>query len=215
MRSGPLSDEEIDLIIEKHLSTSFDGTVREVSFKIDGFTQSQYGVLSDPDGNRVKQEFYDTLTLTVPEVGIDSKPIGPVMTSAFCGGEEIQFKLTEYEIAALGHRLNPFTDDYDVFIEADFSRPTLVGRGGTMDGYIGADKEELKKAIKAGFKATCDPYGDLELSIGGVKLSSGPVTLKRKYRKHRLNEHIDCSSSYFCAGIKRRKKNRRVCIKES
>ncbi len=137
-----------------------DGSVRSQIYAVEGFSTTNAGRLTGPDGNEMDTEtFLSSLMATVDANIVDKD--GQVV---FAPGDEVPIRVVTQKygkgIVNYGDICSP---DGKIYIEVDLTHPVCVTCGdGTFDGYIGA---------QSGTTAAITPgIGSLPLTLGGTNL---------------------------------------------
>ncbi|MDB4326347.1 hypothetical protein N9966_00880 [bacterium] len=170
-----------------------DGSVRTQIYKVCGFSTTNAGRLTGPDGNEMDtEEFLASMAATVDANIVDKD--GQVI---FAPGDEVPLRVVTQRygkgIVNYGDICSP---DGCIYLEADLTHPVCVTCGdGTFDGYIGAQSGTT--AIVPGngvanlggvnLVFTYRQYADLELEsqMGEVSFELDSVTVSVTERKLR------------------------------
>ena len=167
-----------------------DGTVRNLIVKVSGFSSYCAGKLTGPDGNEMDTEgFLASLKIFLSTSGaIESVDMSGVTTSAFEPMEAIPFRVVTQKY---GKGIVEYHNHCDcdtegcIYLDLDLAKPVRV-QGGSLDGYIGVDKDQLDAALSC-IKAAWSQYDSLELEteIGEVSFKLASVTVSVEERKLR------------------------------
>ena len=165
-----------------------DGTVRNIIVKVSGFSSYNAGKLTGPDGNEMDTEaFLASLKVFLSTSGsIESVDMSGVTTSCFEPMEAIPFRVVtqKYGKGIVEYR-NGCDAEGCIYLDLDLAKPVRV-QGGSLDGYIGVDRDQLDAAL-ANIKAAWSQYDSLELEteIGEVSFKLDSVTVSVEERKLR------------------------------
>ena len=166
----------------------YDGTVRNLILKVNGFSAYNASKLTGPDGNEMDtEEFLASLkvisknAIAAGKTGVNSA----VTTASFAQFEEIPFRVVtqKYGKGIVEYTGAPCDAEGNIYIELDLAK-TVAEQGGTIDGYVGV----APKAINLdGFKVAWAQYDSLELEteIGEVSFKLDSVTVSVTERKLR------------------------------
>lgn len=167
-----------------------DGTVRNLIVKVSGFSSYCAGKLTGPDGNEMDTEgFLASLKIFLSTSGaIESVDMSGVTTSSFEPMEAIPFRVVTQKY---GKGIVEYKNGCDcdsegcIYLDLDLAKPVRV-QGGSLDGYIGVDKDQLDAALSC-IKAAWSQYDSLELEteIGEVSFKLASVTVSVEERKLR------------------------------
>ena len=165
-----------------------DGTVRNLIVKVSGFSSYNAGKLTGPDGNEMDTEaFLASLKIFLSTSGsIESVDMSGVTTTCFEPMESIPFRVVTQKY---GKGIVEYAGTCDaegcIYLDLDLAKPVRV-QGGSLDGYIGVDRDQLDAAL-ANIKAAWSQYDSLELEteIGEVSFKLESVTVSVEERKLR------------------------------
>ena len=167
-----------------------DGTVRNLIVKVSGFSSYCVGKLTGPDGNEMDTEgFLASLKIFLSTSGsIESVDMSGVTTSCFEPMESIPFRVVtqKYGKGIVEYKSGCECDaEGCIYLDLDLAKPVRV-QGGSLDGFIGVDKDQLDAAL-ANIKAAWSQYDSLELEteIGEVSFKLASVTVSVEERKLR------------------------------
>ena len=165
-----------------------DGTVRNLIVKVSGFSSYNAGKLTGPDGNEMDSEaFLASLKIFLSTSGsIESVDMSGVTTTCFEPMEAIPFRVVTQKY---GKGIVEYAGTCDaegcIYLDLDLAKPVRV-QGGSLDGYIGVDRDQLDAALSC-IKAAWSQYDSLELEteIGEVSFKLESVTVSVEERKLR------------------------------
>lgn len=167
-----------------------DGTVRNLIVKVSGFSSYCAGKLTGPDGNEMDSEgFLASLKIFLSSSGaIESVDMSGVTTSCFEPMEAIPFRVVtqKYGKGIVEYKNGCECDKEGcIYLDLDLAKPVRV-QGGSLDGYIGVDRDQLDAALSC-IKAAWSQYDSLELEteIGEVSFKLASVTVTVEERKLR------------------------------
>lgn len=166
----------------------YDGTVRNLILKVNGFSAYNASKLTGPDGNEMDtEEFLASLkvisknAIAAGKTGADSN----VTTASFAQFEEIPFRVVtqKYGKGIVEYTGAPCDAEGNIYIELDLAK-TVAEQGGTIDGYVGVASSAINPN---GFKVAWAQYDSLELEteIGEVSFKLDSVTVSVTERKLR------------------------------
>ena len=166
----------------------YDGTVRNLILKVNGFSAYNASKLTGPDGNEMDTEEFLASLKVISRNAIASGKTGAnsaVTTASFAQFEEIPFRVVtqKYGKGIVEYTGAPCDAEGNIYIELDLAK-TVAEQGGTIDGYVGV----APKAINLkGFKVAWAQYDSLELEteIGEVSFKLDSVTVSVTERKLR------------------------------
>ena len=166
----------------------YDGTVRNLILKVNGFSAYNASKLTGPDGNEMDTEEFLASLKVISKNAIASGKTGAnsaVTTASFAQFEEIPFRVVtqKYGKGIVEYTGAPCDAEGNIYIELDLAK-TVAEQGGTIDGYVGV----APKAINLdGFKVAWAQYDSLELEteIGEVSFKLDSVTVSVTERKLR------------------------------
>ena len=166
----------------------YDGTVRNLILKVNGFSAYNASKLTGPDGNEMDTEEFLASLKVISNNAIAAGRAGAnsaVTTASFAQFEEIPFRVVtqKYGKGIVEYTGAPCDAEGNIYIELDLAK-TVAEQGGTIDGYVGV----APKAIDInGFKVAWAQYDSLELEteIGEVSFKLDSVTVSVTERKLR------------------------------
>ena len=166
----------------------YDGTVRNLILKVNGFSAYNASKLTGPDGNEMDTEEFLASLKVISNTAIAAGKTGAnsgVTTASFAQFEEIPFRVVtqKYGKGIVEYTGAPCDAEGNIYIELDLAK-TVAEQGGTIDGYVGV----APKAIDInGFKVAWAQYDSLELEteIGEVSFKLDSVTVSVTERKLR------------------------------
>ena len=166
----------------------YDGTVRNLILKVNGFSAYNASKLTGPDGNEMDTEEFLASLKVISRNAIAAGKTGAnsgVTTASFAQFEEIPFRVVtqKYGKGIVEYTGAPCDAEGNIYIELDLAK-TVAEQGGTIDGYVGV----APKAIDLkGFKVAWAQYDSLELEteIGEVSFKLDSVTVSVTERKLR------------------------------
>ena len=166
----------------------YDGTVRNLILKVNGFSAYNASKLTGPDGNEMDTEEFLASLKVISTKAIAAGKTGAnsgVTTASFAQFEEIPFRVVtqKYGKGIVEYTGAPCDAEGNIYIELDLAK-TVAEQGGTIDGYVGV----APKAIDLkGFKVAWAQYDSLELEteIGEVSFKLDSVTVSVTERKLR------------------------------
>ena len=166
----------------------YDGTVRNLILKVNGFSAYNASKLTGPDGNEMDTEEFLASLKVISRNAIAAGKTGTnsgVTTASFAQFEEIPFRVVtqKYGKGIVEYTGAPCDAEGNIYIELDLAK-TVAEQGGTIDGYVGV----APKAIDLkGFKVAWAQYDSLELEteIGEVSFKLDSVTVSVTERKLR------------------------------
>ena len=166
----------------------YDGTVRNLILKVNGFSAYNASKLTGPDGNEMDTEEFLASLKVISKTAIAAGKTGAnsgVTTASFAQFEEIPFRVVtqKYGKGIVEYTGAPCDAEGNIYIELDLAK-TVAEQGGTIDGYVGV----APKAINLkGFKVAWAQYDSLELEteIGEVSFKLDSVTVSVTERKLR------------------------------
>ena len=174
---------------EDNVALSFDGTVRNMIVAVDGFSAFNASKLTGPDGNEMDTEaFLASLKVVAKkEIKAVTSEDKTVVTTAFKVGENVPFRVVTQKYGkGIVEYNNPVDAKGVIYLEVDLAKPCAI-QGGTIDGYIGVDAEQIKGDANALFSIAWAQYDSLELEteIGEVSFKLDSVTVAVEERKLR------------------------------
>jgi hypothetical protein len=159
-----------------------DGSIRNLTMCITGFSDTNAGRLTGPDGNEMDTEtFLASLTLTNGATAIDDCDGNTIIAAS----ASIPFRLVaqKYGRGIVDYGANICDPDGCLLIEADLTHPTCVScSASTFDGYIGACSGAV-----TGLTAAWLTYATLEYAteMGEVSFELDEVVVSVTERKLR------------------------------
>ena len=166
----------------------YDGTVRNLILKVNGFSAYNASKLTGPDGNEMDTEEFLASLKVISKNAIASGKTGAnsaVTTASFAQFEEIPFRVVtqKYGKGIVEYTGAPCDAEGNIYIELDLAK-TVAEQGGTIDGYVGVASNAINLN---GFKVAWAQYDSLELEteIGEVSFKLDSVTVSVTERKLR------------------------------
>lgn len=166
----------------------YDGTVRNLILKVNGFSAYNASKLTGPDGNEMDTEEFLASLKVISKNAIASGKTGAnsdVTTASFAQFEEIPFRVVtqKYGKGIVEYTGAPCDAEGNIYIELDLAK-TVAEQGGTIDGYVGVASSSINLD---GFKVAWAQYDSLELEteIGEVSFKLDSVTVSVTERKLR------------------------------
>ena len=166
----------------------YDGTVRNLILKVNGFSAYNASKLTGPDGNEMDTEEFLASLKVISNNAIAAGRTGAnsgVTTASFAQFEEIPFRVVtqKYGKGIVEYTGAPCDAEGNIYIELDLAK-TVAEQGGTIDGYVGVAPNAIN--LK-GFKVAWAQYDSLELEteIGEVSFKLDSVTVSVTERKLR------------------------------
>lgn len=162
------------------LAASTDGTVREVMLQVSGFSATNKGRLTGPDGNDMDTESFLSSMKVVPQSAI-SDPDG---NEIYASGAEALFRLVAQKYGKGIVEYDNICDSAgNLYLGVDLRKPAATTRD-TFDGYIGAS---AYTANSSSFVVTYASYDSLELEteMGEVSFKLDEVVVSVEERKLR------------------------------
>lgn len=167
----------------------YDGTVRNLILKVNGFSAYNASKLTGPDGNEMDtEEFLASMKVITTKALEAKKEAGKPTTAAFAQYEEVPFRVVtqKYGKGVVEYTGGPCDAEGNIYIELDLAK-TVAEQGATIDGYIGVNNAELADSLATAFKVAWAQYDSLELEteIGEVSFKLDSVTVSVTERKLR------------------------------
>lgn len=168
----------------------YDGTVRNLILKVNGFSAYNASKLTGPDGNEMDtEEFLASMKVITTKALEAKKEEGKPTTAAFAQYEEVPFRVVtqKYGKGVVEYTGGPCDAEGNIYIELDLAK-TVAEQGATIDGYIGVDNTALSgDSLATAFKVAWAQYDSLELEteIGEVSFKLDSVTVSVTERKLR------------------------------
>ena len=166
----------------------YDGTVRNLILKVNGFSAYNASKLTGPDGNEMDTEEFLASLKVISKNAIAAGRAGAnsaVTTASFAQFEEIPFRVVtqKYGKGIVEYTGAPCDAEGNIYIELDLAK-TVAEQGGTIDGYVGVASSAINLN---GFKVAWAQYDSLELEteIGEVSFKLDSVTVSVTERKLR------------------------------
>ena len=166
----------------------YDGTVRNLILKVNGFSAYNASKLTGPDGNEMDTEEFLASLKVISKNAIAAGKTGAnsaVTTASFAQFEEIPFRVVtqKYGKGIVEYTGAPCDAEGNIYIELDLAK-TVAEQGGTIDGYVGVASSAISLD---GFKVAWAQYDSLELEteIGEVSFKLDSVTVSVTERKLR------------------------------
>ena len=163
----------------------FDGTIRNVILKVNGFAAYNASKLTGPDGNEMDtEEFLASLkVITTDAIAAGHAANSAVTTAAFAKYESVPFRVVtqKYGKGIVEYTGAPCDAEGNIYLELDLAKP-VAEQGGTIDGYVG-----VASGSTLNFKVAWAQYDSLELEteIGEVSFKLDSVTVSVQERKLR------------------------------
>ena len=168
----------------------YDGTVRNLILKVNGFSAYNASKLTGPDGNEMDTEEFIASLKVISRNAIAAGKTGAnsaVTTASFAQFEEIPFRVVtqKYGKGIVEYTGAPCDAEGNIYIELDLAK-TVAEQGGTIDGYVGVAPNAINLD---GFKVAWAQYDSLELEteIGEVSFKLDSVTVSVTERKLRAS----------------------------
>ena len=170
----------------------FDGTVRNVILKVNGFSAFNASKLTGPDGNEMDTEEFLASLKVITKTAIEAGTAGAnsaVTTAKFDQYESIPFRVVtqKYGKGIVEYGGAPCDAEGNIYIELDLAKD-CAEQGGTIDGFVGVDQAKLSgKTATQLFQIAWAQYDSLELEteIGEVSFKLDSVTVSVTERKLR------------------------------
>ena len=165
----------------------YDGTVRNVVLKVNGFSAFNASKLTGPDGNEMDtEEFLASLkVITTAAIAAGTTPNSAATTASFAQYESVPFRVVtqKYGKGIVEYSNAPCDAEGNIYLELDLAKP-CAEQAGTIDGYVGVD---LSAFDATKFKIAWAQYDSLELEteIGEVSFKLESVTVSVTERKLR------------------------------
>ena len=166
----------------------YDGTVRNLILKVNGFSAYNASKLTGPDGNEMDTEEFLASLKVISNNAIAAGKTGAnsgVTTASFAKFEEIPFRVVtqKYGKGIVEYTGAPCDAEGNIYIELDLAK-TVAEQGGTIDGYVGV---AFSAITLDSFKVAWAQYDSLELEteIGEVSFKLDSVTVSVTERKLR------------------------------
>ena len=166
----------------------FDGSVRNLILKVNGFSAFNASKLTGPDGNEMDTEEFLASLKVISTTGIEAGKAGAssaVTTASFDKFESIPFRVMtqKYGKGIVEYSNAPCDAEGNIYLELDLAKPVME-QAGTIDGFIGVEAGKLD--VK-NFKIAWAQYDSLELEteIGEVSFKLDSVTVSVTERKLR------------------------------
>lgn len=166
----------------------YDGTVRNVILKVNGFSAFNASKLTGPDGNEMDTEEFLASLKVITTSAISAGTAGAnsgITTAAFDQYESVPFRVVtqKYGKGIVEYTGAPCDAEGNIYIELDLAK-TCAEQGGTIDGYVGVDANAFDPTA---FKIAWAQYDSLELEteIGEVSFKLDSVTVSVTERKLR------------------------------
>ena len=171
------------------VALSFDSTVRNMIIAVDGFSAFNASKLTGPDGNEMDTEAFlaSLKVITKKEIKANISDDKTIETTSFKVGENVPFRVVTQKYGkGIVEYNNPVDAKGVIYLEVDLAKPCAI-QGGTIDGYIGVDAEQVKGDANALFSIAWAQYDSLELEteIGEVSFKLDSVTVAVEERKLR------------------------------
>ena len=166
----------------------YDGTVRNVIMKVNGFSAFNASKLTGPDGNEMDTEEFLASLKVITTAAIDAGTAGAnsgITTAAFDEYESVPFRVVtqKYGKGIVEYSGAPCDAEGNIYIELDLSK-VCAEQAATIDGYVGVDVNGFNADD---FKIAWAQYDSLELEteIGEVSFKLDSVTVSVSERKLR------------------------------
>jgi hypothetical protein len=166
------------------LPTATDDSLRNAIVKVIGFSSSNAGRLTGPDGNEMDTEGFLASLKVANNTGADILDVDGAIIVA--DGAEIPFRLVTQKY---GKGIVEYADICDaegaLYLELDLTHPATATQ--TYDGYIGADPATFGAVTGADLGISWSTYASLELEteMGEVSFRLDEVVVSVEERKLR------------------------------
>ncbi len=159
-----------------------DGTTRKAMFRVSGFSSTNKGRLTGPDGNEMDSESFLASLKVVNNSAVVYDPNGNVIVAA---GGVIPFRLVTQKYGKGIVSYDNICDSLgDVYIEIDLSHPVALGGTATYDGYVGTSAYTANTStlvVSYAHYATLE----LETEMGEVSFTLEDIVVSVEERKLR------------------------------
>jgi len=168
------------------LPTATDGSVRAAILRVSGFSSTNKGRLTGPDGNQMDTEsFLASLKVTN---GLGAALIDQDNQTIIADAAEVPFRLVTQKYGKGIVEYDSICDDAGViYLELDLTHPAVTTS--TYDGYVGVDAADAAMSGITGgdFDVTWTEYASLELEteLGEVSFKLDEVVVSVEERKLR------------------------------
>jgi hypothetical protein len=163
----------------------YDGTVRNLILKVNGFSNFNASKLIGADGNEMDTEEFLASLKVITKAAIPAASLSGLTTAEFKQFESVPFRVVtqKYGKGIVEYGGAPCDAEGNVYIELDLAK-TCSEQGGTIDGYVGVDATNFQLD---NFKIAWAQYDSLELEteIGEVSFKLDSVTVSVTERKLR------------------------------
>ena len=166
----------------------YDGTIRNLILKVNGFSAFNASKLTGPDGNEMDTEEFLASLKVITKNAIAAGTAGAnsgITTAAFDQYESVPFRVVtqKYGKGIVEYTGAPCDAEGNIYIELDLAK-TCAEQGGTIDGYVGVSADDFDTE---NFKIAWAQYDSLELEteIGEVSFKLDSVTVSVTERKLR------------------------------
>jgi hypothetical protein len=164
-----------------------DGTIRNITVEVGGFSNVSKGRLIGPDGNEMDTESFLASMKIFTTSAITSTDLSGLTTTEYKAMDQIPFRVVTQQYGkGMVQYGDICTGDGKILIQLDLAKPTT--KGSTFDGFVGVDPEAIDlDTLATQFKVTWAQYDSLELEteIGEVSFKLSDVVVAVEERKLR------------------------------